>query len=694
MKKRVGLILGAVLLNVAPVGRVWAQKQDGLQPALELEETVVTATRAETPVENLPVSVTVITGQDIEKMPVKTVDEVLDKAAGLQVRRNKGLCNTGSHTTIYMRGTGESSRVLVLKDGIPLNLGYTGSVDVWNTLSLENIEKIEIVRGAASALYGSSAMGGVINIITKKPSRKPSGSVEIQGGSLDTYIGNASISAGTERFALRASGGHKRTDGYEYYEGDDWKDYYKKPESRLTNASVGGDIWLGESLLRLDYDYMLEDSLTTTSTQYDGEQEHHNYMLGYELPLGVVDLSLKSYYFDVDSGTDARKHNAVSGRFDEFYYESTIPKDEYGLMLQASAELANHRLTVGSDLKRATCESNYTYATTATVSGSGDRNFSGKQDFYSLFVNDEVSFLDERLILSAGVRYDHWKNYDGDFYDSTTGTDIRIDYPDKSDEAVSPRAGAVFKVTEKAKLRASFGTGFKAPSLYYLYKSGPHGAARFDLANPDLDAEKMVWSYDVGFDIRPNDQLSLSMTFYQSRFEDFLGDKTLDSAEVPSWFSPDPGMAVIQKVNLGRVDIHGVEAGLEYKFDDRWSAFINHTYNVSKIKEYDPDPGIEGNYLSYTPRHMTKIGVTYDNPKIFTLSVFLTHVGERYGDLENSDNKKLGAYQVVDLKISRKLFTGLEIFGSVNNLTDEKYEEYSGTYNPPFTVMAGAKYTF
>jgi iron complex outermembrane receptor protein len=687
MGKGAGLMLGTVILGMVLVSQGWAQQDDSRSSEIEMEKTVVTATRAETPVENLPVSVTVITRQDIEKMPAKTVDEVLNKAAGLQVKRNKGLANTGSHTTVYMRGTGETSRVLVLKDGIPLNMAYTGSVDVWNTISLENIEKIEIVRGASSALYGSSAMGGVINIITKKPSKKPSGSVEIQGGSFDTYIGNASISMATDKFALRVSGGHKTTDGYEFYKDEDWEDYYKTPENKLTNVSLGADIWLGASLLRLDYEHLLEDSLSAAPTQYDGEQKNHNYMLGWQIPLGVADFSLKSYYFDAEYGSDARKYNSASGSFDQFYYDSTIPKDEYGLLLQISTELANHRLTVGSDLKRASCDSKYTYET-------GDRNFSGSQDFYALFVNDEMGFLDDRLILSAGARYDHWKNYDGDFYDYTTATERRIDYPEKNDDAVSPRAGIVFKLTQETKLRASFGTGFKAPSLYYLYKSGPHGATRFDLANPDLEAEKMVWSYDLGFDTQPNDHLTLSMTFYQSSFEDFLGDKTLDASEVPAWFSPDPGMAVIQKVNLGRVDIFGVEAGLEFKFDNKWSAFINHTYNESKIEEYDQDPAMEGHFLEYTPRHTTKIGVTYDNPDLLTLSVFLTHVGEQYGDLENSDTKKLDAYQVADLKISRKLFKGLEIFGSVNNLTDEEYKEYYTTYNPPITVMAGAKYTF
>ena len=656
------------------------------QEAVELEKTVVTATRTETPVENLPVSVTVITQDEIEKMHAKTVDDVLNKAAGVQIRRGKGLANTGSHTTLYMRGTGDSSRVLVLKDGIPLNTTYIGSVNFWGVISVEDIEKIEIVRGASSALYGSSAMGGVINIITRPAREKTSGSVSFEGGTFDTYIGNANIAAATDKFGLRASAGHKRTDGYEYYEGEKWKDYYKTPENELTNVSVGGDIWLGESILKLDYEYFMEDSLSATTTQYDGEAENNNYMLSYSIPIGKTDVSIKSFYFDYEYSTKARKYNKTTKNHDKFYYDSNVPKDEYGLMMQVSTELGSHRLTVGSDLKWGKCDSKYTYVT-------GKRIFSGKQDLYSVFVNDEM-LIGDKLILSAGVRYDSWKNHSADFYDDTNATVRSIKYPEKTDEAWSPRAGVVYKVTEDTKLRASFGTGFKVPSLYYLYKSGPHGATRFDLANPDLGPEEMPWSYDVGFDMKPNDNLNLSFTFYQSQFKDFLGDKTLDPSEVPSYFTPDPGMAVIQKVNMGQIDIHGVEAGLEYAFNSRWSAFVNHTYNVSKIKEYEAKPEVEGNDLSYTPRHMTKIGFIYDNPDLFTLGIYLTNVGCRFGDFENTDKKKLEGYQVVDMKVSRELFDGMDLFVSVDNLTDEKYKEYYTTYNPPLTVMVGAKYSF
>ncbi|OEU82093.1 MAG: hypothetical protein BA865_06845 [Desulfobacterales bacterium S5133MH4] len=445
--------------------------------------------------------------------------------------------------------------------------------------------------------------------------------------------------------------------------------------------------------MKLDYTYFHQHSLTRTSTEYDGHKDTNEYSLNYSLPIGKTDLSVKSYYFDYSTETESRKYNSTTGAYDRFYYDYDIPRDDWGLMLEASTELGSHRVTVGTDLKWGKCDSRYTYAT-------GKRDFGGKQDLYSLYVNDEM-FAGDKVVLSAGLRYDYWKNHDADFYDDTTDKPYAFPYPDKNDDAWSPRAGVVYKVREDTRLRTSFGTGFKAPSLYNLYRSGPHGSTRFDLANPGLGPEKMTWSYDAGFDMEPNDNLSLTLTWYQSSFKDFLGDRTVDPDELPPYIPPgqfDPDMAIIQKVNMGKIDIYGVEAGFEVAFNSKWSAFVNHTYNVSKIKKYQEAPEDEGNYLSYCPKNVTKIGFIYDNPAWFTLGIYLTNVGSRYTDFKNSDTKKLEGYQVIDMKILREIFKGMEVFLSLDNVTDEDYSEYRSattiTYCPPFTAMLGVKYDF
>ena len=171
--------------------------------ALELEEVVVTATRVERLITDIPASVSVITREEIEKSYARAVDDLLRREAGVLVRRSRGLAFTGP-IAVRMRGTGDTARVLILKDGVPLNTRYEASGGILlNEMSLQDIERIEIVRGPASALYGSSAMGGVINIITRPADPGLSGNVSLEAGSFDTGIGSLGLRYGADNFALR-----------------------------------------------------------------------------------------------------------------------------------------------------------------------------------------------------------------------------------------------------------------------------------------------------------------------------------------------------------------------------------------------------------------------------------------------------------------------------------------------------------
>lgn len=675
------IVLGICLLTISVP--VWAQE--------EMEKMVVTATRSETPAEDLPVSVSVITAQDIEKMNVKTFDDVLKKSAGIQIRRFQGLNTSTSHTSIYMRGLGDAASTLILKDGIPLNTQYTGSVDLLNTITLDNIERIEIVRGPSSSIYGSNAMGGVINIITKRSSEKVSGSLRLEGGSLDTYLGGLTVSGSTDIVGVRGTVSRKQTNGYEYMDGSSWKDYYETPEMEITSCSLDADVWLGETVLRLGTDYYLEDWLTKTSSKGDGENETGRYTLNYGFPVMDTKLNIGAFYSSSDYSYNKRGYVSSTHAYGSFTdstsnYDSSTPKDEYGTMIQASRDIGSHAVTMGVDLRWSTCDSDYTYPI-------GLRSFSGKQSIYSVFFNDQVH-IGPRLTLSAGCRYDRWENYDGEAFDDTSGTAIQMNYPETDKAAVSPRAGISYKIDDGTRVRASFGTGFKAPTLYYLYRSGAHGSTKFDLANPELDPEKMTSSYEVGFDKEISGDLSVSCTVFQSRFKDFLAQKTLDASEVPPYYTPEAGQTVLQYVNVGRVSIFGVETELVYNLNDMWSVSANYTYNRSKIMEYELDSELEGNYLSYAPLHQTKFGVNYTNPELFDLGILVTNVSNLFTDLENTESNELGAYQIIDINVGRDLPMGFRVFASIDNVTNEKYRNSTSAYCPPRTFMCGTKFTF
>jgi iron complex outermembrane recepter protein len=155
------LVVGVVLCLLGP-GMGFAE--DSQSEMMQLEEVVVTATRTEKVLEDAPASVSVITQEDLAKQNVKTLDEALRVTPGLYAKRTKGMMDSTS--SIAIRGFRGDQYTLVLIDGLPVNDAYTGGLE-WGTLPITNIERIEVVRGPASALYGGNAMGGVINVITK-----------------------------------------------------------------------------------------------------------------------------------------------------------------------------------------------------------------------------------------------------------------------------------------------------------------------------------------------------------------------------------------------------------------------------------------------------------------------------------------------------------------------------------------------
>ncbi|MCL0042270.1 TonB-dependent receptor [Thermodesulfovibrionales bacterium] len=685
--KLVWLVLAGLIVGAGSFSGLSFAEEAYAEEVLVIEEVVVTATRVERPLAHIPASVTVITREEIEKTYAKTVDDFLRREVGVQVRRSRGLTVTGAHTAVHMRGTGATARVLILKDGVPLNTKYTGGVALLNAMSIQDIERIEIVRGAASALYGSSAMGGVINIITRRAEPDFTGNVSLEAGNLDTQIGSLGLRYGAENFALRFATERKQTGGYEYR--DPWDpgdDGWRLPEMELNHISVGGDLWLGESLLRVDFDHFTEDALVGTSIQRDIAPETNKYRVGWEMPLfGFGEetvFSIKGYYFDAEYIGTSHELNPATREFDIFRSRTVRSSPEYGIMSQISTVLGNHHLVAGVDFREGSVDHHMEHP-------RGDRKFEGEQSLYAVFVNNEMH-LGERMILSMGLRYDHWENRDGRFYDHVLGA--WKEFPEATDSAISPRGGIVYKLTEDTRLRASLGTGFRAPSLFHMYRSGPHGRF-YDLGNPELRPEKLDWSYDVGVDMQPHENLNLSLTFYQSRLSDFLEDEILLPGDpgIPHWLDPG-GLLVRRMINVGEVDIHGIEAGLEFRFNEKWSAFVNHTFNVSKIREHKIAPAYEGNYLPWSPRHISVVGFTYDNPRLFTLSLSIENKGSRFTGLDNE--REVAGFHMVNMRVSRELFGGMEVFANVENLTDEEWMEHPLNIGPPFNLLVGARHTF
>ncbi|MDM8176891.1 MULTISPECIES: TonB-dependent receptor [Olivibacter] len=661
-----------------------------LQPKVNMLD-VISVTASAKPIElrKIASSVSVLQKGAPELRQIQTIDEALAYLPGVSVDRSRGLTTTGTHTSVIMRGTGSANRTLILKDGVPINDAYTGGVSEWNSLAGNSIERIEVVRGPGSSIYGSNSMGGTINLVTQSPSDKPTLGADFRYGSMNTY--QASVKAGkqfSDRWGAIVFAEYKKTDGYAYMADSLWKNYYVKPSMKLlnVNAKVAYHFPSAGTLTAIA-DYNLQQPLSGTTTIYDDRSVGGNYQLRYTNPAAVYAPDVLVYYNVQDRESNAIKWNQESNAFDERYYDSRVPLDTYGLIAKVHRTWGANVVTVGADIRFTEVVSRKYYYE------QGIQDFTGRQDFVSFFVNDDLDITD-RLHANIGLRYDHWANRNGKFFDNMSGNDIAIAYDNASSDIVNPKVGISYDLLHNLRLRAVYATGFRAPSSFYMYNAAPLGSS-FRLGNPRLKPERMRYSYDIGVDFQLSDKLELSGTLYTSQYSDFLAAVLIDANEVPAYLDVK-GLPVRQYINIGKVNLWGAESFARYRLTSDFSVQASYFYNSSEIKRYETNPEYEGNDMSDNPSHNVSGAFIFDRVQLFHLSLWGRHTGTYYGDLENTPEKTMPAVTVFDIKFG-KAIGPLTLNVNVTNLFDKRYygsytSPTSYYYAPGRSVFAGITY--
>ncbi|WP_257667253.1 TonB-dependent receptor [Parapedobacter tibetensis] len=648
-----------------------------------LDDVSVTASATPMQLRKIASSVSVLKQSDAELRQIQTIDEALGYLPGVAVDRSRGLTTTGAHTSIVLRGTGSANRTLILKDGVPINDSYTGGVSEWNSLASNSIERIEVVRGPGSSIYGSSSMGGTVNLVTQSPGDRPVLGADLRYGSMNTFQTN--IKAG-KRFGngwgAIAFAEYKKTDGYAYMADSLWQSYYQKPRMELlnVNAKLAYDLPVGGTFTAIA-DYNLQQPESGTSTIYDDRTTTGNFQLRYADDQAKVKPEIIAYYNRQDRKSNSFRWNAESRAFDNRYYDSEVPLDTYGLIAKANQTWYGNSITLGADLRFTKVQSHKFYY------GQGDQDFSGNQNFISFFLNDDIS-IGERLHVNAGLRFDHWSNKQGHFFDNMSGEAIDITYDDASSDIFTPKLGLTYDFLPNFRLRTVYATGFKAPSSYYLYNATPLGTS-FRLGNPSLKPERMAYSVDFGADFQLGNRLEISATVYASQYSDFLTSVLIDRSEVPSYF--DPGnLPVRQYINIGKVNLRGLESFVRYRIGDGLSLQASYFHNRSEIIRYETNPEYEGKEMNDNPKHSLSGAVVFDKTRWFHLSAWARHTGSHYGDLENTPDKTMAAVTVFDLKLGKSVGP-VSINLNVMNLFDK---QYYGSYSSPTSYYYAPGRTF
>jgi len=613
--------------------------QEEGKDVIKFKEIVVTATRTEKEAEKAPGIVNVVTEKEMETRNIKTVDEAINTLPGVFNRRHS---LTDVQSSVLLHGIPDQKRTLVLKDGIMLNNGYDGSVS-FTGLSTENIEKIEVVQGPSSSLYGGNAMGGVVNIITKMPEKREFilksgyGSSWNRGESLDD-LQKYYVSYGDkffDKFHLLFNYGYESTNGFSKYmnvastqptTGITGWSYTTdtKGNTRYLIGDKGDNTWWDDNIgfkaqydfskaskisasysrIRYKYNYdephtYLRDASGNPVYSYTGVSEKtfvaytgagakdiNQYNVNFETEIGIVKTKLSFGLNDEIKNWYTQAGTYISGGTGGTV--SSTPNQNYNADVQFTIPIFTRNiLTFGGSLKHDTANTEK-----STLSEWKDEtstliltnNYGGKDITYAVFVQDEILILNN-LTAYIGFREDWWETKDGYANQFGTGA-FAATYDSRSDSAFSPKLALVYKPFESTTLRTSAGQAFRGPSVYELFGTYVSGSTTYS-GNPDLNPET-VRSWDAEITQGLWKGAKVSATYFENYMKDLIYTTTISSTEK-------------KYMNAGKAESKGVMLEIEQRFDKYVRLFANYTYTDARIKENSANPASVEKRMTYIP---------------------------------------------------------------------------------------------
>ena len=639
MTKQTFLLSAGILLAALPVyGQI--EEESGL------DQIIVTGARSPITISQVGNATSVIGREEIERRQVRYVSDILRTVPGFSVSQSGVI---GSQTQVRVRGS-EANHVLVLIDGIRANDPATGDEFRWEHLTTGNIERIEIVRGAQSSLWGSDAVAAVVHVITRGNGRTPSLNAYAEGGSFDTINAGASGRTSGDRWSLNGGVEYLDTEGANISRTGDEKD-----GSDNTTISLAGSFDATDSL-RLSGGLRYVDA-------YSRFDPVDFFVTG--LPVdGDVATASDNLYADVGGSLDTMDgkvvHHVGVRYFDSDHRdlidgveEASSASDRSTFVYQSDIAFGENRLSLALEHERTRFEQR-------GQTNFGDPNQNQEMDATSL-IADWQAIAGERFNWLLSVRYDDNSDFDS---------------------VVTGRLGVTYQLSESTTLRSAVGKGQKNPTFIERFGFFP---GQF-VGNPDLKPEKSM-SYDIGVDQELADG---AVTFQATVFHQDLEDEI-------NGFVFDPVTFLATAENMaGRSKRTGVELGGRWNMSDQVGIAASYTYTDS----HEPGPTGEDVRELRRPRHAGSLSVDFRtvNEKL-QLALAADYGGERNDVFfppfpDPSEIVTLDNYWLVDLTAQYRVTPSVILFARGTNLLDEDYEQVYGYRTLGRAGYVGIRTTF
>jgi outer membrane receptor protein involved in Fe transport len=624
-------------------------------PPAASETIVVTATQTKTRLSDTPASVVVISREAMQTTAASTTDDALRQVPGFTLFRRSGSRSANPTSQgVSLRGVGASgaSRALVLDDGIPLNDPFGGWI-YWGRVPRVAIDRIEVVRGGASDLYGSGAMGGVVQFIRR--SNNDDVAFETSAGNEGT--GTASIFAALKRGEWNGSidADFLTTSGYVLVQPS--QRGIADVEADARHTTIDAAIRRSGSFLRLSH---YSESRNNGTPLQINDTSIRQIAAGTDIRTGAGSLLLRGY------GSDQDYHQTFSAiatdrNSERLTVDQRVPSSGRGGSLQWFSTIGRNVIVAGGDARQVKGASDeLQFAVNGKVTTS---DVAGRQRNAAAYVED-VATLSPRVTLSAGIRFDSWRNFDA----RRNGAPLA----DRSDDAWSPRVTLLVHASDRLTFTASAYKAFRAPTLNELYRNFRVGNVQ-TLANESLGAEHLS-AIELGIRGGP-----IRLTMFSMSTDDTIANVTLSST---------PALITRQRQNLGSSRSRGAEIDAEQRLSTQWRLSAGYLFCDAAVTSGD----LAGKRLPQVPRNAATMQLA------FTPLHGSAGIQARWSSMQFDDDVNqfsLRSYAVADLFASYAMAPRFDATIAIENATNRRVEVSATpvlTLGTPRTIRVGMRY--
>ncbi len=622
------------------------------------ERVVVQADRLPNAESAAPFTVHVIDAADLRRAPQLRLDDILRaQVPGFSLfRRNSSRAANPTTQGVTLRSFGPSGagRTLVLLDGIPLNDPFAGYV-LWSQVPPASLQSVLVQPGGGAGLFGNAALAGTIFLVTD-PLQETTAAAEGAVGNRETYEGSIEAAWVRQPIALGIFAEGFSTNGYAVVPANRRGPVDTKAGSESSLVRLGAEWQIGvDTALRLQGRHFDDERGNGTRyTRNDTRGEDVSAVLTQKFPTQSSEVQVSAYgqhrrYRSTFSSINAAR-SVETPALDQF----NVPADAAGGSAVWSMAAGEHRLILGGDARWVEGETNEAFLWNGSAF-TRLREAGGAQIFAGAFAEDTWTLSPQTTIV-GGLRYDHWKLFDGFRRETVRATGNRLtnaDFADRAGNEINGRLGVRVQATQALALRGAFYSGFRVPTLNELYRPFRVGNDVTE-ANPALAPEHLLGG-ELALEWQASSTFRISGTGFLNRLEDAVGNVTIGLG--PGTFNPGgfipAGGVLRQRQNVDLVVAPGFETTAEWQLLPtlRWRGSYLFTHPTI---ERAADPALRGKLLAQTPEHVFTSGLEWEPTPKWRAGVQLRYSARQFEDDQNA--RVLAPFATVDAAIALRFF--------------------------------------